>query len=448
VRPPGTRRLVTLTGAGGCGKTRLALQVARAVLDHYPDGAWLVELAPLSDPGLVPRAVASVLGVSESPDRPLVTALAEFLGTKSLLLILDNCEHLVAACAELAEALLRHCPNLRILATSREVLAAAGEATWRVPSLQAPSVESAAAPGAMAGLRPGPRAPQLLEFEAIRLFVERAAAMGAGFGVTEENALAVAEVCRRLDGIPLAIELAAARVKVFAVEQIAAGLDDCLRLLASGQRTAVPRQQTLRATVDWSYGLLSEPERALLRRLAVFAGGWTFEAAEAVCVGEGIAAHAVLDLLAMLVDKSLVQAEERQGTVRYRLLETIRQYAREKLEEAGEAERTQDRHLAYFLDLAEEGDPKLRGPEQRVWLDRLDVEHDNLRAALHWSLTAGAGESALRLCGALSGTGGAAAPTWRGAAGWRGRSSRRLTPRRRACARSTVRGGSPTTSMT
>ncbi|MCL6645785.1 MAG: tetratricopeptide repeat protein, partial [Dehalococcoidia bacterium] len=239
------------------------------------------------------------------------------------------------------------------------------------------------------------------QYEAVRLFLDRALAARHGLILTDQQALALAEICRRLDGIPLAIELAAARVNVFSVEQIAARLDDRFRLLTVGQRTVMPRQQTLRATVDWSYYLLSEPERTLLRRLSVFAGGWTFEAAEAVTAGDGIQAYAVLDLLAQLVDRSLVIAEERRGAIRYRLLETIRQYAHEKLLDAGEAERTRDRHVAFYLRLAEETEPKLRGPEDRMALDRLEEEHDNLRAALEWCL-ARDGAAALRLSGALA----------------------------------------------
>ena len=394
-------RLLTLTGAGGCGKTRFALQVAGDVCEAFVDGVWLVELAPLADPAQVPRAVASVLGVQEPPNRTLTAALVDFLRPKSLLLLLDNCEHVVEGSAELAEALLRSCPNLRILATTREILGAAGETAYRVPSLRVPD----SMPGAREKASEGEfraRAPELLGFESVELFVDRARAMRPDFVLTEENALAVTEICRRLDGIPLAIELAAARVRVFAVDQIATSLADCFRLLAGGQRTALPRQQTLRGTVDWSYELLAEPERAVLRRLSVFAGGWTLKATEAVCAGDGIAAHAVLDLLALLVDKSLVQVDESQGGVRYRLLEMIRQYAREKLEAEGEVERTQARHLGYFLRLAEEADLKLQGPDQRLWLDRMEVEHDNFRAALRWSLAAGETEASLRLGGSMA----------------------------------------------
>jgi non-specific serine/threonine protein kinase len=332
-----TTRLLTLTGAGGCGKTRLALEVAADALGAYPDGVWLVELAALADPrsalvpALVPWAVASAVGARERPGSTVTDSLVDHLRTRTLLLVLDNCEHVVGAAAQLVDALLRSCPGLRILATSREALGSAGETTWRVPSLAAP-------PRSAAGELP---LEHLTRYEAVRLFVDRARAALPGFAVTDQSAPALAEICRRLDGIPLAIELAAARVRVFSVEQIAARLDDRFRLLTAGQRTAMPRRRTLRATVDWSYALLSEPERALLRRLSVFAGGWAFEAAEAVAAGDGIHPYAVLDLLAQLVDKSLVIAEELRGAVRYRLLETIRQYARDRLPEAGEAERSE-----------------------------------------------------------------------------------------------------------
>jgi predicted ATPase/DNA-binding CsgD family transcriptional regulator len=386
-----TTRLLTLTGAGGCGKTRLALHVAADVLNAYPDGVWLVELAALADPALVPRTAASVFGVPETPGLPVMDSLAAWLRPKTILMVLDNCEHVVGTAAQLVDALLRSCPSLRILATSREALGSAGETALRVPSLALPPPD---------GQLP---VEQLLHYEAVRLFIERALAALPDFTVTDRSAPRIAEICRRLDGIPLAIELAAARVRVFSVEQIAARLDDRFRLLTTGQRTAMPRQQTLRAAVDWSYYLLSEPERALLRRLSVFAGGWTFEAAEAVGAGDGVQTYAVLDLLAQLVEKSLVLAEEQHGSVRYRLLETIRQYAREKLAEAGENARTRDRHLAYFLRLAEEAEPKLRGAEDRKAVEQLEEEHDNLRAALEWSLTpAQPAEAALRLSGALT----------------------------------------------
>jgi predicted ATPase len=384
-------RLLTLIGAGGCGKTRLALRAAADGSDAYADGIWLVELAGLTDPALVAQALAQAVGVREVPGRDLTDTLVDHLRERTSLLILDNCEHVVDAAAHVADAVLRVCPRVRIMATSREPLRSTGETTWRVPSLSVPLANAATA----ADLE------TVLQFESVQLFIDRAQAALPDFELTSANAAALREICRRLDGIPLAIELAAARVRAFAVEQIAARLDDRFGLLTTGPRTAMPRQQTLRAAVDWSYALLSEPERALLRRLSVFAGGWKFEAAEAVAAGDGLQPYAVLDLLAQLVDKSLVLAEPQRGAVRYRLLETIRQYARERLDEAGEAGCTCDRHLAYFLDLAEQAEPKLRGPEARTVMDRLEEEHDNLRLAIDWALQTG-GDAALRLSGALA----------------------------------------------
>jgi predicted ATPase/class 3 adenylate cyclase len=357
-------RLVTLLGPGGTGKTRLSLQVAAELLDAFADGVWLVELAPLADPQLVPQTVATVLGVREEPGQPLLTTLATHLRDKQALLVLDNCEHLVAASAQAAEALLRGCPRLRLLASSREALGIGGETSFPVPPLSLPDAQHL------------PSIDSLTQYEAVRLFLDRAMAVLPAFAATNQNAPALAQVCHRLDGIPLAIELAAARVKVLSVEQIAVRLDDRFRLLTGGSRTAQRRQQTLRAAIDWSYDLLSEPERTLLRRLAVFAGGWTLEAAETVCADEGLAGDEVLDLLAQLVDKSLVMVGEE---VRYRLLETIRQYAQEKLVEAGEAEEVRGRHLEVFAKLAEQVEPDLA-----VRLMRLETEHDNLRAALEW----------------------------------------------------------------
>jgi predicted ATPase/class 3 adenylate cyclase/uncharacterized protein HemY len=386
-----TTRLLTLTGSGGCGKTRLALQVAADLLEAYPDGVWLVELAPLADPTLVPQTVASALGVREQPGRPLTETLGDYLKPKALLLILDNCEHLLTACAQLADTLLRNCPRLRVLASSREGLGIGGEQTYRVPSLALPDA------------RHLPPPERLHEFEAVQLFADRARLSQASFAVTPTNAAAVAQVCERLDGIPLAIELAAARVKALPVEKLNERLDDMFRLLTGGSRTALPRQQTLRALIDWSYDLLSSSERALLRRLSVFAGGWTLEAAEAVCAGDGVEEWEVLDLLTSLVEKSLVLYEERGGEGRYRLLETVRQYARDRLLEAGEAAAVRGRHRDWCLALAEEAEPKLGGPEQVVWLDRLEREHDNLRAALAWTGAQGECEVGLRLGWALWG---------------------------------------------
>jgi predicted ATPase/class 3 adenylate cyclase len=389
-------RLVTFTGAGGTGKSRLSLQVAADLLDAYPDGVWLVELAPLTDPRLVPGAVADVLGLREEAGRPLLSTLTDVLRKKALLLILDNCEHVISACAELAEALLRQSTQLRILASSREALGIAGEHPFRVPSLSLPDPRrlSSAAPDL---------ATALSQSEAVRLFIDRAVTIQPHFHVTNRNAPAVAQICHRLDGIPLAIELAAARVKVLPVEQIASRLDDRFRLLTGGSRTALPRQQTLRALIDWSYDLLSEAERTLLRQLSVFAGGWTLEAAEAVCAGGGVDEDDVLELLTRLVDKSLVLPEDHDGEVRYRLPETVRQYARDRLLEAAEAAALGERHLAYCLAFSERAEAELWGSNQFAWLERLEQEHDNLRAALKQSLVESerTAESALRLAGAV-----------------------------------------------
>jgi predicted ATPase/DNA-binding CsgD family transcriptional regulator len=420
-------RLVTLFGTGGVGKTRLATAVAAGLVDAFRDGVWLVELAALADPTLVPRAVARTLGVPEQEQRSLEATVADALRSSQLLLVVDNCEHLIAACAAFADGLLRGCPELSILATSREPLGVPGELCWRVPSLSLPD-----APG-------GGTTADVLAHDAARLFVDRAAAVLPDFALTQGNADAVADICRRLDGIPLAIELAAGRVRTLTAEQIAARLDDRFVLLSAGSRTALPRQQTLRATVDWSYGMLTDEEQALLRRLAVFAGGWTLEAAEVV----GGAADPdggpalppggpgrpdrrppsdpVLDRLARLVDRSLVVADTGQSgrapgervaaspppAARYRLLETLRQYAWERLLEEtdrhpDEVAAAQRRHATFFLRLAEEAEHHLRGHDQRAWLERLEVEHDNLRSALAWSLTErGDVEAGLRLCVAL-----------------------------------------------
>lgn len=383
-------RLVTLLGSGGAGKTRLALQVAADLLEAYADGVWLIELAPISDPALVPQTVASTLGLRE-PARQAADSLVDFLQSKSLLLVMDNCEQVLAATADLCALLLRRCPRLRILATSRETLGIAGETSYRVPSLSLPDPQHLPSPETMN------------QFAAIRLFVERTVLYQPAFRVTTGNLKAITELCRRLDGIPLAIELAAARIKVLTVEQIAARLDDRFRLLTGGTRTSLPHHQTLRAAMDWSHDLLPEDERALFRRLAVFMGGFTLEAAEGVCTGGGMEAAHVLDLLARLVDKSLVVVDEGHGTEsRYRLLETIRQYALDRLVESGEAGEVRTRHRDFFLALTERAEPELRGPEQKVWLDRLELEHDNFRAALEWARAdPHGGEAGLRLAGAL-----------------------------------------------
>src|SRR5918997_140629 len=363
-------RLLTLTGSGGCGKTRLALAAAAELVEGFEDGVWLVELASQVDPSLVAQSVATTLGVREQPGRSLTETLSDHLGFKKMLLVLDNCEHLVEGCAELTEALLRSCPRLRILVTSREALSIAGEVAWPVPSLSLPD------------LRRLPAVESLPRYEAARLFVERAVAVKPTFAITEQNAPAVARACYRLDGIPLAIELAAARVKVLSVEQIANRLDDSFALLSDGSRTAMPHHRTLRATMDWSYELLSDEERILFRRLSVFAGDFRLEAAESVCAGKKLEWDEVLDLLSHLVDKSLVTAQEKGDEASYRLLEMMRQYGMEKLDEVGEADEVKRHHAAFFLGLAERVEPELNGPEQVSRLDELESENDNLRVAM------------------------------------------------------------------
>ncbi len=380
----GKTRLLTLLGVGGLGKTRLSLQAVVDVMDDYPDGVWFVELAPLTDPLLVPQAVASVLSVKEEAGRPVVEALMNYGKDRRLLLILDNCEHLIQACAELAKALLQSGPHLKILASSRESLHVAGEASYLVPPLAAPDPRQSITVAAVT------------QYEAVNLFIDRAIAAQPAFQVTDRNAPAVAEIGYRLDGIPLAIELAAARVRTLSVEAIAARLGDRFRLLAGGDRTALPRQQTLRALIDWSYDLLSDFERSLLRSLAVFAGGWTLEAAEAIGAGGAITDAMILDLLTRLVEKSLVGIEA-EGE-RYRLLETVRQYAQERLVESGEGDDARTRHLTFYVALAETARPELIGPQQAAWLARLDLERENLLAAHAWCENAeDGGELGLRL---------------------------------------------------
>ncbi|MGQ0571653.1 MAG: ATP-binding protein [Armatimonadota bacterium] len=383
-------RLVTLTGTGGCGKTRLALQVGADLLETFPDGVWLAELGALAEHALVPQAVAVALGVREEPGRAMIETLTDYLRSKRLLVVLDNCEHLVEACARLTETLLRGCPHVRVLATSWETLGVPGEVTYHVPPLSLPDPEQP------------PSVERLMQSEAVRLFVDRALLSQPAFSITPQNAAAVTQVCRRLDGIPLALELAATRVKLLSVEQIARRLDDRFQLLAGSIRTSLSRHQTLRATMDWGFELLSEPERILLRRLSVFTGGLTLEAAEAVCSGNGIEAHQVLALLALLVDKSLVLAEGNEDEARYRFLETVREYAREKLEQSSEAATMRARHQDWFLALAEEAEPHLAGKGQAIWLERLEREVDNLRAALEWNQTqARTAEAGLRLAAAM-----------------------------------------------
>jgi len=380
---PGEPRLVTLSGPGGSGKTRLALRVAAELVDRFPAGVWLTELAPLADPRLVAATVMTGLAAREEIGRPTVETLVRYLKPRGLLLVLDNVEHLIPACAALVTDLLRSCPRLRILATGREPLGIAGEVVWRAPALSVPPTDRSLA------------LEEAETFEAVQLFVARATAARPKFALTARNTPAVAEICWRLDGLPLAIELAAARVAALSAEEIASRLDHRFHLLTGGGRTSPRHQQTLQATLDWSYNLLSGPERALLRRLAVFAGGWTLEAAEAVCGGDGrpgtgdsfpgLPPEEVLDLLGQLVGKSLVQIEDRGEQLRYSFLETVRVYAEEKLSETGETAVFRTRHCGWYADLAERGAVAMLGPGLTLWADRLTSEHDNLRAALGWS---------------------------------------------------------------
>ena len=417
-------RLLTLTGSGGCGKTRLSLQAAAEMLDGKGDGVWFVELASLADAALLPQTAANVLGVTEQPGQPILQTLVGYLKTKRMLILLDNCEHLVNAAAQFADTLLKNCPNVTLLATSREALNITGETQRRVSSLSLPDTKQTQT------------IESLSQYEAARLFIARALQAQTSFAVTNKNAPTLAQLCVHLDGIPLAIELAAARVRSLSLEEINGRLDNRFGLLTGGPRAALPRQQTLRALIDWSYDLLDAQEKALLRRLSVFSGGWTLEAAEAVgpapptalpdtlaprgaadassalpvsdanesgkgAGGVGLEEWEILDLLTSLMDKSLVFVEVGAAT-RYRLLETVKQYAAEKLRESGEEEAARRQHLRRYLAWAEEADSRLMGPEQADWLGRLETEHDNIRAALAWAAEKpDSGEAGLRLAGAL-----------------------------------------------
>lgn len=381
--------LLTITGSGGAGKSRLALQAAGEMLAAFPDGVWLAELAPLSDPSLLPHTVAQALGVREEPGRTVLETVVAFMRPRSLLLVLDNCEHVISASAHLVDTLVRGCPAVRIVATTREPLGIAGERTYRIPPLSLPE----------AGLQDPSEV--LAQSEAVQLFVERALAVDPGFAMTARTAASVTQICRRLDGIPLAIELAAARMRVVSAEQIAGRLDDCFHLLTGGGRTSLRRHQTLRAAIDWSHDLLSDQERALLRRASVFAGGFGLDAAEGICAGGGIAAGEILDLLTRLVDKSLILAEVPSGEARFRIQETVRRYGRERLLDSGEQNEFLIRHRDWYLALAEQAEPELQGPQQKRWIRRLEVEHDNLRDALGFSLEGRSDEEALRLAASL-----------------------------------------------
>jgi len=384
----GGNRLVTLLGMGGLGKSRLSVQLAAEVMDDYPDGVWMVELAPLSDPQLVAQAVASVLAVKEDAGRPMLEALIRFVRDRQLLIVLDNCEHVVHACAELAKQLLQAGPRIKILASSRDHLLVAGETIYHVPTLTVPD--------------PAKKIPleALNRLEAVRLFVDRATASRPEFRLTAQNAAAVEDICFRLDGIPLAIELAAARARALSVEAIATRLGDRFRLLVTGDRTVLPRQRTLRALIDWSYDLLPIDEQRLFQRLAIFAGGWTLEASETVGAAAAAEQMDVIDRLSHLVEKSLV-AMDPDGA-RYRMLDTVRQYALERLTESGQEDSVRDRHLGFYLALVEKAGPELRGPNQATWLMRLDTERENVLSALGWSGHAETGTDAgLRLVFAM-----------------------------------------------
>jgi predicted ATPase/DNA-binding NarL/FixJ family response regulator len=354
-------RLVTLTGSGGTGKTRLALEAARGLVDHFADGVWLVELAPLTEARLIQPTLAFALQLHEQPGRPLTATLSDYLRTKQILLLFDNCEHLAAEVASMVEAFLQVSPGLHVFVTSRVQLGIGGERTWSVP--------------------------QLVEAEATALFAERAGHARDGFSLTPQNSVAIMDICRRLDGVPLAIELAAARLRTISLDEIAARLADRFALLTGGSRTALPRHQTLQATMDWSHELLPPAAQRLWRRLAIFAGSFELAAAEAVCSDDVLDQTQLIDLLTVLVDSSIVQVHESAGARRYQLLETIREYGLQKLEDVGETETFRRRHLEWFLALAHRAEPEWRGANQALWLDRLEADLDNVRAALDYSRT-------------------------------------------------------------
>jgi predicted ATPase/class 3 adenylate cyclase len=375
-------RLVTLTGPGGTGKTRLSLQAAADFLDRFEDGVWLVELAPVTDPAILVPTVAATFGLRADQQNTLEDTLIQYLRGRNLLLILDNCEHLIDASAEFVQQVLDVCPKVKILASSREALGIPGEIAVRVPSLSLP--------------KPGetPNLEKLSQYEAVRLFIDRAEMVSPNFQVNNQNAPAVAQICYRLDGIPLAIELAAARVRVLAVEQVAARLDDRFRLLTGGSRAALPRQQTLRALIDWSYDLLTESERKVLRWLSTFSNGWTLEAAEFISQQAG--EEDGLGILSGLVNKSLVNLDSQaHGQPRYRMLETIRQYAHDRLLDSGDAAAARSAHLAYYRVLSKQANLELWQAHEVEWINEIEAEHDNLRAAIEWSMAAESGPDPL-----------------------------------------------------
>ncbi|MFZ1459329.1 MAG: tetratricopeptide repeat protein [Ignavibacteria bacterium] len=376
-------RLLTIIGSGGAGKTRLAMQAGADIIDDFANGVYIAEFAPVSDSSLIVQTLLNSLNQQEEPEKSPKEILKEYLKDKELLLILDNCEHLVHECAELSEMLLKSCAKLKIIATSREPLNCSGEQTFRIPSLSLPDISANNTPG------------QLTQYEAVRLFIERALAVNPDFRVNNENAPALAQICSQLDGIPLAIELAAVRIKMLSLNNIFERLENRFKLLTGGKRTALPRQQTLRAMIDWSYELLSEKEKILWSRLSVFIGGWTLESAEEICTDEKIISDDIFDLLNHLADKSIIIYDYEKD--RYRILETIKQYGQEKLKDANETDGIFARHLNYYLSFLEKANLKLEGSESVSWLEKLESEHNNLQSAIEWSANGGDFEKGLQL---------------------------------------------------
>ncbi len=375
--------LLTITGTGGAGKTRLAMQTGADLIDEFENGVFIAELAPVSDPAFILQTVMNEIGVKEDPGKSLEETLLIYLKDKKILIILDNCEHLIDECANLAKKLMSNCPDLRIIATSREALNCAGEQSYRLPSLSVPDSSIDCTPEA------------LVEYESARLFIERALWVNPNFRVTEKNASALAEMCKRLDGIPLAIELAAARIKVLPVEKILERLNDRFNLLSRGRRTALPRQQTLKALIDWSYDLLSEEEKILWKRLSVFSGGWTLEAAEEICADDKIKMEDILDLLGHLTEKSIIIYDEKSD--RFKILETLKQYGEAKLKESGETDKILSKYLQFYLEFSEIAYGNFTGPDSDRWLDIVEMEIDNLRSALNQALTINDTECCLKL---------------------------------------------------
>ena len=382
-------RLITLTGVGGAGKTRLALEAATIVSDEFPDGVWFVELSTVTDPDLVATETAYALGIQEQQREAVRDTLLGHLARKTALLVVDNCEHVISAAAEMVNDVLSAAPACKVLATSRELLRVGGEIAYRLSAMSLP--------GDVSGLAPL----ELGQFDAVRLFVERAITIKPDFSITTENAPAIAEICRRLDGLPLAIELAAAQLRSFSPQQIAGHLDRRFQVLTGGLQSTVPRQQTLAAAIDWSYRLLEHREQAMFEKLAAFQGGFDLEAAQYVCVGDGLDAVDVFELVSALVDKSLLVADVSGGAARYRLLETLRQFARDRLEDAGAIDLVQRSHAEYFMRLAEQAEPNLFGQGEKEWRDRMILELDNFHLAMEWSLEAGEPELGMRLAGAM-----------------------------------------------